>query len=534
MNPAIIRARAVSRTGDPETAHRQFEELLVRGQLRLQPTSAFEQSVATLYNANAKFHSAARADRDRGHVVKAVGTSNPAMLFDTPSLRAATPRNNNPFPGGYTFVLRNDYMNDSAWIELGDLLFTLQRYDAAEHCFREVIEFVNPHNPVAYQGLGKALAREGREREALATLLNVQQKRPTPEITQLIEKIERDATDRLNQIPAGETNPSRALLRAKAHAVFGLRDGDIGAQHTKAARWYLYQAAKKDPANPEIAYYRGLCNEGVEGVLKLFDAARKNSTPHNPFQRRAFHRITEAETAQACAAPPIDVAYIVALYNENPYHVDQCLTSILNQEGHHRVGAIVIDDGSTTGATADSIRKRYAREISDGSVVVVSEENRGAGGAFARGLKIGKARGARYFSVTGGSDAILPDKTTSQIDYLQAHPTVGIVHAQSRTTDEHGRPFPESGAARYHTYNLQRFRTGQVNPCSPMELEGAPIIHGGTTLMTKKAIDAAGYFSRLWPRGQDWQFWKELARSGTELGFMDKDVYVYRRNRTTG
>lgn len=527
MNPAIIQARAVSRTGDPEQAHRQF------GQLRRRTLSPFEQQVITIYDANALLHTAASETAARGHITTAIGTGNPAMLFDTNALRSATANKNSPFPHGYAAVLRNDYMNESAWLELGDLLLNLHRYDDAEQCFREVIEFVNPQNPAAYHGLGKALVWEGRGQEAVAALMQGQQKKYTPETAQLIEKIERAAADRLSQIPAGETNPHRALLRAKAHAVFGLRDGETGEQHTKAARWYLYQAAKKEQ-NPEVEYYRGLCNEGVEGVLKLFERARKQGGPTHPFSRRAQHRITDAETAQACAAQPIDVAYIVALYNENPDYVDQCLTSILSQQGAYRVGAIVIDDGSTSGATADSIRSRYASEVRDGRIVVVNQENRGAGGAFARGLKIGKARGARYFSVTGGSDAVLPDKTTAQIDYLRAHPNVGIVHAQSRTVDEHGRPFPESGAARYHAHNLHRFRTGQANPCSPMDLEAAPIIHGGTTLITRAAIDAAGYFSRLWPRGQDWQFWKELARSGAEIGFMNNDVYAYRRSRAQG
>ena len=79
--------------------------------------------------------------------------------------------------------------------------------------------------------------------------------------------------------------------------------------------------------------------------------------------------------------PEVDISIIVPCYKTEKY-LDDCLSSVLNQDTNYSIELIAIDDGSPdeTGSILDKWADRDER------VVVVHQENRGFSGARNRGL----------------------------------------------------------------------------------------------------------------------------------------------------
>lgn len=82
----------------------------------------------------------------------------------------------------------------------------------------------------------------------------------------------------------------------------------------------------------------------------------------------------------------VDVSVIVPAYNAECY-IDDCLDSILSQEGDFSMEVVVVNDGST-----DGTRERVlSHASSDSRLRLIDQENRGFSGA--RNTGISEARG---------------------------------------------------------------------------------------------------------------------------------------------
>ncbi|MGY1457212.1 MULTISPECIES: glycosyltransferase [unclassified Luteimonas] len=79
---------------------------------------------------------------------------------------------------------------------------------------------------------------------------------------------------------------------------------------------------------------------------------------------------------------------------------------------------IVVDDGSSDG-TREYLADRYGKRI-----VYVYQDNAGVSAARNRGLAL--ARG-RYLALLDSDDEWLPEKTQRQVEFLEAHPDIGMV-----------------------------------------------------------------------------------------------------------
>lgn len=90
---------------------------------------------------------------------------------------------------------------------------------------------------------------------------------------------------------------------------------------------------------------------------------------------------------------------------------------------------IVVDDGSTDG-TAAHLAERYGERI-----LCVRQDNAGVSAARNRGLRL--ARG-RYIALLDSDDEWLPEKTARQVEYLEAHPDIGMVVCNVLRVDRHG------------------------------------------------------------------------------------------------
>ncbi|MFA5205621.1 MAG: glycosyltransferase family A protein [Lentisphaeria bacterium] len=112
--------------------------------------------------------------------------------------------------------------------------------------------------------------------------------------------------------------------------------------------------------------------------------------------------------------PPL-VSVIVPVYN-GAAHLRETLDSLLAQD-HPALEVLVVDDGSTD----DSLE--VARSYG-GRLTVVTQPNQGVAGARNTGIR--QARG-NYLTFCDQDDLWSPDKTTTQLSYLEAHPECAYV-----------------------------------------------------------------------------------------------------------
>ncbi|MDB5962044.1 MAG: CDP-glycerol:poly(glycerophosphate)glycerophosph otransferase, partial [Massilia sp.] len=106
------------------------------------------------------------------------------------------------------------------------------------------------------------------------------------------------------------------------------------------------------------------------------------------------------------------ISVVVPAYNVAPY-LEQCLTSILDQEGVN-LELIVVDDGATDGSgrIADQCAERDAR------VRVIHQENSGPSASRNKGMAA--ARGA-YLAFLDGDDYVLPGAYAALLESIQSN-----------------------------------------------------------------------------------------------------------------
>ena len=170
---------------------------------------------------------------------------------------------------------------------------------------------------------------------------------------------------------------------------------------------------------------------------------------------------------------------------------------------------IVVDDGSTD--DTPEILRSYERD--DRLHVVTRETPAGPYAAANEGLR--SARG-RYVARLDGDDIATPDRLSTQVAYLDAHPTVEALLGGWRTLDDEGsvgaiRPVP--------SYPVEVLRwTLCVIP---------GLVHS-SACMRRDALEEIGGYEEL-PAAADLALWCAFARRGT-LAVVDDVVVYYRRH----
>jgi hypothetical protein len=128
----------------------------------------------------------------------------------------------------------------------------------------------------------------------------------------------------------------------------------------------------------------------------------------------------------------VTVSVIMAVHNGEPF-LREAIESILGQS-FADLEFIIANDGSTDGTP--SILADYAR--SDARVVLIENStNIGLTRSLNRCLE--PARG-RYIARQDADDVSLPQRLAAQMDYLEAHPDIGLLGTAYTEIDPAGRP----------------------------------------------------------------------------------------------
>lgn len=196
------------------------------------------------------------------------------------------------------------------------------------------------------------------------------------------------------------------------------------------------------------------------------------------------------------------VTVIMPVYNGERY-LEQAVQSALSQT-YRNFELIVVDDCST-----DQSTKIIEQHLSDDHVVFLqNEKNMGVAASRNHALKFAKGD---LITFLDQDDVWLPHKLEIQVAALQAHPEVGLLHADYARIDPKGVLLPA-----YRELPVDRFD----NPAAPVNVRDvfAEIfisnnIQPLTSMIPRKVIDAVGSFEAELPGVDDYELWLRIALS---------------------
>jgi glycosyltransferase involved in cell wall biosynthesis len=202
------------------------------------------------------------------------------------------------------------------------------------------------------------------------------------------------------------------------------------------------------------------------------------------------------------------VSIVMATYNFERFLARAIESALAQDYPADALDIVVIDDGSTD-STPQVVkpyldRVRYIRKPNGGLLTTV---NRG----------LAEARG-EFISLLSGDDEFLPAKTRTQVDFLLAHPEVGMVYADLEVVDDHGV-----------TIHPSLWQAGKLTPVrgrafGPLLTKN--VVSGGA-MMFRSSLKPAFHpipDSAAW---EDWYIALKIA-SVAELDFIPEPVYRYR------
>jgi glycosyltransferase involved in cell wall biosynthesis len=145
----------------------------------------------------------------------------------------------------------------------------------------------------------------------------------------------------------------------------------------------------------------------------------------------------------ASALPLVSV--ITPSFNQGAF-LEATLSSVLSQD-YPRLEYIVVDGGSTDGSL--EILSRYKARLA----AFISEPDQGQTDAINKGFALA---GGEILAWLNSDDIYYPGAVREAVDYLQAHPEVGMVHGAAHYVDEHGAPVGRFPSAPMDHADLRR------------------------------------------------------------------------------
>jgi glycosyltransferase involved in cell wall biosynthesis len=208
------------------------------------------------------------------------------------------------------------------------------------------------------------------------------------------------------------------------------------------------------------------------------------------------------------------VSVVIPCFNQGRY-LYECISSVL-AACSHPLEIIVVDDGSTDGATARYLTE--AEQLAPGVVHIHQQANQGLSGARNSGISL--ARG-HFLQLLDADDVLAPGKIDAQVSQLRVNPKIDVSVCNFLLCDESRSSFSkhEEAIARFDlTLDdfLYRWERGFVIP-----------IHCG---LFRRSVLESVQFHTSFRAKEDWFFWTTMAWSGTQFGYIHGHWAVYRQH----
>lgn len=249
-----------------------------------------------------------------------------------------------------------------------------------------------------------------------------------------------------------------------------------------------------------------------------------NEHEYRIFDPREIPREEISDTTMLVKDPMVSVRMVT--YNHAPY-ISQAIDGVLRQETDYPYELIIGEDCST-----DATRKivlQYQKKHPHVIRVITSACNVGA---KRNNWRVGQACRGRYVALCDGDDYWHhPQKLQKQVDYLEAHPEVGLVHSAVRILSSEGhaisikrddnnyiRSVLDYKKDLFREMMLGRYQLSTVTVCARRDL-----------LISIKQSDPEVYLSNRFILG-DLPMWLDLSRR-TSFHYIDEALASYRMLR---
>jgi glycosyltransferase involved in cell wall biosynthesis len=203
---------------------------------------------------------------------------------------------------------------------------------------------------------------------------------------------------------------------------------------------------------------------------------------------------TEARTPGAESRPEVSV--IIPAYNSAGY-IGEALDSVFAQT-YDRYEVIVINDGSPDTEALERELQRYSPKL-----LYITQENRGAAAARNAGLRA--ARG-ELVAFLDADDAYLPTFLEKHIELME-RTNADLVYSDALLFGDS----PSAG----NTFMKLQGASGSVSTERLLSVKVS--IQTSTVLARKAPIMRVGLFDESLRRGQDFELWFRLAKSGIQF-----------------
>jgi len=200
------------------------------------------------------------------------------------------------------------------------------------------------------------------------------------------------------------------------------------------------------------------------------------------------------------------VDIIIPCYNTGKY-LRQAIDSALAQTYPH-INVLVVDDGST-----DDTREIV--ESFMGRVGYFYQENKGLPAARNAGIR---RTAGEYVCLLDADDVILPSKVADQCAFLQANPSVGLVHSKVLTFEGDDILHPIAEGWRPHV--------AWKDYLTPLSVICAIC---PSSVMIRREVFDENFFPEDMTMGcEDWLFWARCAVRGVVMDYLPKVHVLYR------
>jgi glycosyltransferase involved in cell wall biosynthesis len=206
------------------------------------------------------------------------------------------------------------------------------------------------------------------------------------------------------------------------------------------------------------------------------------------------------------------VSVAVITFNQQEF-IQETIESIINQD--YQNFEIVISDDCSQDETW-KILQAYHLKFPEKIKINRNERNLGITGNCNEILKQCKGK---YIAWMGGDDLMMPGKLSTQVSYMETHPSCAIC---------------------YHDLDVFEHKTGKTlykfsKKNIPRQGSRAILIkygcfNGGCSTMTRRGSSPLDGFDTRLPIASDWLYWIECLDSNTEIHYIDKILGRYRRH----
>jgi glycosyltransferase involved in cell wall biosynthesis len=212
------------------------------------------------------------------------------------------------------------------------------------------------------------------------------------------------------------------------------------------------------------------------------------------------------------------VSIQILTYNHENFIIE-CLDSVLSQD-YKNIEIIIGDDASTD--NTQEILLEYKKKYSDIINLVLHKKNIGITNNCNSILPLCKGE---LICLTGGDDMFLPNKLSTQVQYL-------IEHKECTMSYHNMEVFQSETNRILHLFNdIHEPKNGTVVDV----IKDGTFFSASSVMFRGSHTPINGYDSRI-PRASDWLFCVEVLCNGGEIHYIDKIFGRYRRhnNNVTG